>query len=126
MGMPQGTGPEQLDLAVQADERTLQGGGTLEQNGRGQGAVTWNVLPTAMSSAVAAYMQNELHLGQAKCSVRAITISTQNCAQAGSCPQGGLGHINKHNSESSTLRTTSGVLSRKLVTHSLVHHPFTP
>ena len=34
MGMPQGTGPEQLDLAVQADERTLQGGGTLEQNGR--------------------------------------------------------------------------------------------
>ena len=41
----------------------------------------------------------------AKCSVRAITISTQNCAQAGSCPQGGLGHINKHNSESSTWRT---------------------
>ena len=48
MGMPQGTGPEQLDLAVQADERTLQGGGTLEQNGRGQGTVTWNVLPTEL------------------------------------------------------------------------------
>jgi hypothetical protein len=64
IGMPQGTGPEQLDLAVQADVRTLQGGGMLEQNGRGQGAVTWNVLPAAMSSAVAAYMQNELHLGQ--------------------------------------------------------------
>ena len=37
--------------------------------------------------------------------VRGITLSTQNCIQAGSCSQGGLGHINKHNSESSTLRT---------------------
>ena len=40
--------------------------------------------------------------------------------------QSGLGHINKHNSESSTLRTTSRVLIRKLVLHSLVHHPFSP
>ena len=27
-------------------------------------------------------------------SVRGITLSTQNCAQAGSCPHRGLGHIN--------------------------------
>ena len=42
---------------------------------------------------------------QANLRVRGITLSTQNCIQAGSCSQGGLGHINKHNSESSTLRT---------------------
>ena len=53
-------------------------------------------------------------------SVRGITLSTQNCIQAGSCSQGGLGHINKHNSESSTLRTISRVLIRKLVIYSLV------
>ena len=44
---------------------------------------------------------------RANLTVRGITLSTQNCAQAGSCPQGGLGHINKHNSESSTLRTNT-------------------
>ena len=58
--------------------------------------------------------------------VRGITISTQNCIQADSCPHRGLGHINKHNSESSTVRTTSRVLIRKLVIYSLVHHPFSP
>ena len=52
-------------------------------------------------------------LDLAKCSIRGIILSTQNCTQAGSCSQGGLGHINKHNSESSTLRTTSRVLIRK-------------
>ena len=62
----------------------------------------------------------------AKLRVRGITLSTQNCAQTGSCPPGGLGHINKHNSESSTWRTTSRVLIRKLVTYSLVHHLFSP
>ena len=39
--------------------------------------------------------------------VRGITLSTQNCIQAGSCPPDGLGHINKHNSESSTVRTNT-------------------
>ena len=63
---------------------------------------------------------------EANLRVRGITLSTQNCIQAGSCPPDGLGHINKHNSESSTWRTTSRVLIRKLVIYSLVHHPFSP
>ena len=66
------------------------------------------------------------HHHQANLRVRGITLSTQNCIQAGSCPPDGLGHINKHNSESSTWRTTSRVLIRKLVIYSLVHHPFSP
>ena len=64
-------------------------------------------------------------LDLAKCS---IILSTQNSPRrevVHRC-QSGLGHINKHNSESSTLRTTSRVLIRKLVLHSLVHHPFSP
>ena len=71
-------------------------------------------------------LRGRVHTHKADRSVRGITLSTQNCIQAGSCPQGGLGHINKHNSESSTLRTTSRVLIRKLVIYSLVHHPFSP
>ncbi len=65
--------------------------------------------PTDYDACSCAYVQP--HSMQCVCAanlrVRGITLSTQNCAQAGSCSQGGLGHINKHNSESSTLRTNS-------------------
>ena len=71
-------------------------------------------------------VEGRVHTHKADRSVRGSTLSTQNCIQAGSCPPDGLGHINKHNSESSTVRTTSRVLIRKLVIYSLVHHPFSP
>ena len=54
-----------------------------------------------------AYFNTKRRRYLANLRVRGITLSTQNCAQAGSCPHRGLGHINKHNSESSTVRTNT-------------------
>ena len=45
-------------------------------------------------------LRGRVHTHKADRSVRGSTLSTQNCIQAGSCPHRGLGHVNKHNSES--------------------------
>ena len=64
IGRPDGTGMEQLRLAVDVHMRTLASGAAHAQSASGRGAVTWNVLPAAIARAVASYMQNEAHLSQ--------------------------------------------------------------
>ena len=58
---------------------------------------------------------------------RAYSGTAENCTRVKGDRKGqlgGLGHINKNNSKGSPRLTTSRVVSRKLVIHSLVHHPF--
>ena len=62
----------------------------------------WGRLYTLSPGSMSGGTRVAAHTGVANLSVRGITLSTQNCIQTGSCPQGGLEHINKHNSESST------------------------
>ncbi len=64
IGRPDGTGIEQLRLAVDVHVRTLASGATHAQSTGRRGAVTWNVLPATIARAVANYMQNEAHLSQ--------------------------------------------------------------
>ena len=83
-------------------------------------------LSTDGSNSTAAEWALSAAAERANLRVRGITLSTQNCIQAGSCSQGGLGHINKHNSESSTLRTNSlgpghGDRDPNFVTYTIVH-----